>query len=361
MKLAARISSIILLLILLLVPAMAASSNPKYPEFINGEPVIFVQNSENTFSLDSNLVILTVLDNDSNSMEESIAKFSDYLGNHQLPEGWSITVIGGPGASAEECLRVHDSFNDEVEKSGPITLGPIQASTSSEISETTELSLEPTFAIVVTWDPGFPYFETIKYIAAMWIAPVVGTEQSKYSALLVNGLTDTGYFMQSGQLYQYGTGLHNWASSAVNNKAQSFGIEYVPGHECWHFIAGYADGWYMCMEDVTAGVWVWHHDTQATGTKLVKSRSTSVFFENWNYDSNWYEGFNNSNDPTISVYKAYDGLSWPTSIHPWRGDHIVIVGSDGFEYFNSGKITGHLRNLGTATWHLKNLLCAWEV
>jgi len=105
MRLAATICSLILLLVLLLVPTMAASSeqeypeftnggslitpvssNQTYPEFINGLPVIFVETSENTCWLDSNRVILVILD-DSNSIEGSIAKISDYLSNHQLPEG----------------------------------------------------------------------------------------------------------------------------------------------------------------------------------------------------------------------------------------------------------------------------------
>lgn len=365
MKLAAKISSIILLLSLLLVPTTAVSLDQEYSEFINGESVIFVQNSENTFSLDSNLVILTILDDDSNSIEESIAKFSDYLGKHRLPEGWSITVIGGPGASEEECLRVHNSFNDEVEKSGPITLGPIQSFTSGESSEITASTLRPTYAVVVTWDPGWPFYETITYIKAEWIAPVVGTKQSKGSYLLVNGMTNTNYFMQSGQQYhKYGSGEHVWCDSTTLDAglgAEPFGIEYVPGHHCYYFIGKFAAGWYMGMVNYSTGQYAYHFEPNATGTKLKKDRNTSVFFENWNYDSDWYEGFNNSNDPTISVYNAYDGIAYPADIHPWRGDHIVIVGSDGYAYPNSGKITGHLRNLGTATWHLKKLLRAWWV
>jgi len=102
------------------------SSNQTYPEFINGLPVIFVETSENTCWLDSNRVILVILD-DSNSIEGSIAKISDYLSNHQLPEGWSIDVIGGPGFSEEEFLRVHNSLNEAFKKTGPIKLGgPIQ-------------------------------------------------------------------------------------------------------------------------------------------------------------------------------------------------------------------------------------------
>jgi len=64
-------------------------------------------------------------------MEGSMAKISDYLSNHQLPEGWSIEVIGGPGLSKEgvleELLKVHDSWNDAIKKNGgPFITGPVQ-------------------------------------------------------------------------------------------------------------------------------------------------------------------------------------------------------------------------------------------
>jgi len=106
------------------------SSNQTYPEFINGLPVIFVETSENTYSLPSNQVILIIFD-DSNSMEGSMAKISDYLSNYQLPEEWSILVVGGPGLSQEDVLedvlKVHDDFNDAVKKNGgPFITGPVQ-------------------------------------------------------------------------------------------------------------------------------------------------------------------------------------------------------------------------------------------
>jgi hypothetical protein len=174
MRLAAIICSIILLLVLLLVPTIAVSSDKEYleftneepvitavssdqeyPEFANGEsvitaissdreypesinglPVIFVETSENTCWLDPNEVVL-VLFADCCSVEGSIAKIDGYLSNYQLPEGWSIHIIGGPGFSKEEFLRVHNSNNERFRKSGPVKYGgptklggPIQLSTS---------------------------------------------------------------------------------------------------------------------------------------------------------------------------------------------------------------------------------------
>jgi len=109
----------------------AISSDQGYPEFINGLPVVFVETSENTYWLDSGEVVLVIFD-DSNCIGGSMAKIDAYLSNHQLPEGWSIDIIGGPGFSKDEFLRVHNSNNEAFKKSGPIKLGgPIQLSTSS--------------------------------------------------------------------------------------------------------------------------------------------------------------------------------------------------------------------------------------
>ncbi len=349
MKLVIRISSIILLLLLMLVPTIAVSldqKDQKYPEFINGESVIFVQNSENTFSLDSSDVVLTILD-DSSSIEESMTKFSDYLSNHQLPKGWSITVLGGPGASKEEYLQVHNSFNDAVEKNG----GPFKLQ---------QQSLGRTYAICAPTDPSS---ETIRYIAAEWLAPQVGNNQNQYSAMLVNGWTDqsctdpngnpwSGYFLQSGQLYVAGLGFHVWADTTTSFQAQDWGVPYVAGHECWYAIAWFASGWSMAMSDQNTGGWVWHWEPAAVGTRLVESNDTSVFFENWNTNDNWEQGFTSP----ISVFNAYDGMSYPLSIHPWNNDYIYIQDTFGNKISNGwwfwSTIRGRLRNLGTANWNL---------
>lgn len=344
MKLAIRISSIIILLLLILVSTMLVSAAQKYPDFINGEPVIFVQTSENTLSLDSNTVVLTILD-DSNSMEESMAKFSDYLGNHQLPKGWSIEVVGGPGVSAEECLQVHNSFNDAVIKNGGLdTAGPVPLATS----------LGVTFAIDAPSDPSS---ETITDIIAEWIAPQVGSYQNHCSFLLVNGWTDQNYFMQSGEYYKWGTGYHVWADNASGLYPVPFDAPYVAGQDCQYFIAKFSVGWTMALSNKSTGGYYYYIETNAVGTKLVKNRNTSVFFENQNTNSNWYSGFTNP----ISVYGAYDGIAYPASVHQWKNDYIMIVDTYGNQQSNNNIITGRLKNYGTASWHLDKILLAKQV
>jgi len=379
MKLAAKISSIILLLLLLLVPTIAVFSAQEYPEFTNEEPVItavssgqeysefiagerviYVQTSENTYLLHSNQVILTVLD-DSNSMEESIAKFSDYLGNYRLPEGWLIEVIGGPGSSEEGYLQVHNSNNDAAKKGGPTKYGgPIQSFTSSEGSEAMTLGhyeRVPTFAIDSTNDPGS---ETITYIDAEWIAPIVGTSQNHHSGLLVNGYTDTNYFMQAGQGYEQDGPRHIWCDDSHGLVGMDFGIPYVAGHRCFYFIAKFTQGWYMGMRDYTSGQFNMVYELSATGTKLKKDLATSVFFENWNSNSNWYSGFTNP----ISVYNAWNGIAVPANVHYWKGETITILDSHHQKQSNGiifKKISGGLKKGGTANWNLQRLLLAEDI
>jgi len=360
MKSAAKISSIILLLLILLIPSIAVSADPKYPEFINGEHVIYVQTSENTYLLHSNQVILTVLD-DSNNMEESIAKFSDYLSNHQLSEGWSIEVIGGPGSSEEGYLQVHKSNNDAAKKRGPTKYGgPIQSFTSSESFEATTLGhyeRVPTFAVDATSDPGS---ETITYIDAEWVAPTVGTSQNHHSGLLVNGYTNTEYFMQSGQGYELAGPRNIWCDDSHELVGMDFGIPYVAGHRCFYFIGRFTAGWYMGMRDYTSGQFNMVYEPSATGTKLIKNPMTGVFFENWNSNSNWYTGFTNP----ISVYNAWNGIAVPANVHKWNNDYIQIYDSNGNLHSNGiifKIISGRLRRLQTAKWNLQRILLAENV
>jgi hypothetical protein len=120
------------------------------------------------------------------------------------------------------------------------------------------------------------------------------------------------------------------------------------------------DSWYVAMDDLSdGGMWSWHWESDAVGTKLVRSIRTSVFLENWNTNSNWYTGFTNP----ISVYKAYNGMSYPTSIHKWYNDYIVILDDEGRQRSNGvifHIISGRLRNLGTANWNLNRILLAGE-
>lgn len=181
--------------------------------------------------------------------------------------------------------------------------------------------------------------------------------------MLVNGFTDEswgdydGYFLQSGQLYSAGEGYHVWSDFSEGLEAQYFDIDYVAGHRCYYFVAKFTAGWYMGMGDYTSGQWDYVFDDDAVGDTLIKDIATSVFFENWNTNSNWYSGFTNP----ISVYNAYNGIAVPADIHQWNNDYIVILDSEGRQRSNGWIfkiISGRLRRFGTAKWNLHRILLA---
>jgi hypothetical protein len=96
-------------------------------------------------------------------------------------------------------------------------------------------------------------------------------------------------------------------------------------------------------------IWNYYDDTNATGTKLIRDPNTSVFFENWNTNANWYTGFTNP----INSWNAGDcRAQWKA----WNGGQIYIVNSAGQLVPNNGIITGSLVNYGIAAWHLDKVL-----
>jgi hypothetical protein len=343
----------IVLLSALIIPSTAASANQDYPESINGLPVIFVQTSENTAWISDDTTVIVLLDT-SNKLEESAEKLSSYVSKNPLPEGWSIEVIGGENVSKETILQNHKANNDIWEQCWPIQLGgpPSQTSNKNDVKgvvANTLRSPSPTFAIDSPTDPGS---ETITYIGARWIAPQIGSYQDNYSALLVNGMTDDDYFLQSGQVYHNGVGYNIWADNDTGYIAVPYNIQYVTGHDCEYFVALFWDDWVMWMRDYTAGQWDYYYEPNAVGTRLINDIATSVFFENWNTNSSWYTGFTNP----ISVSNAYNGIATPAQVHKWNNDYITILDTYGSSQPNNNIITGRLRNFGTAYWHLDNIL-----
>jgi hypothetical protein len=341
------IATVVLVLsMFVLAPAVplsvSAAGQQSFPESINGYPVIFVQTSENTCGLAADEVVLTLLDTSATTAEDSIAKLNlaEYLLDNPLPKGWSIEVYGGPGASIGEFERVHKENYEWQQKYGPIELGPAP----SLGTENTTRSSYPTFAIFGNSDPSS---QVITGQRAQWYAPKVGTSQNAYSAFLNNGVTNVGrYFLQSGQVYEDGTGQNVWGTGG---SAHSFNVSYVKYHR-YEFSVVYSVGlWSMWCEDYTAGVFDYHIDNNATGTKLIKDTGTSVFFENWNTNASWYMGFTNP-------LSAFNAIDYEGQWKDWDGGKIYIFDSDGHSASNGGKITGSLVDDGTAKWHLEKLL-----
>jgi len=340
-----RIRPFVIIAVLLIAIAFPGSVNGEqvqYPTELNDLPVIYVQTQANTYSLPEGKIILTLLDISSQTTEESCTKanWDEFLLNNPLPKDWSIEVYGGIGASKEEWLKNHDDYNREFLENGPIVLNSPQSTLNSGSAI---LTADHTYAIIRDTDPSS---QTVQGIDARWSAPTVGSDQTKYSALLVNGWTNTDYFLQSGQVFSSGTGWNVWADTTTNYVAQHFSLPYVIGHvyefSVWYSSAGY---WAMDCLDRTSWVYNYYYEHSATGTRLKSNNSTSVFFENWNTNSWWYVGFTNP----IAVYTAKDYVSqWKA----WNGQSIIILDKNGNQLPNNNIITGSLVSYGWAYFNL---------
>ena len=355
MKRFLRLSTVLILIVLSLVMSLpvGASDQPSYPKSINGLPVIFVQTPDNTVGLTAGQVVLTLLDKTAATDRESAAKLNlaKYLTDNPLPKGWAIEVYGGPGASKGTFKKTHKESYDFQKKYGGVKLGPIA---SPKVELVPLLTGQPTFATVADDDPAI---KTIDDIHAHWNAPQVGTHQSTnfYSALLNNGWTNTGYFLQSGQVFYWGTlgGRNVWADTTTGYSSREFNVAYVSGHEYSFSIWLSGTDWVMSCFDQTGAIYDYYSEPNSTGTYLVSSPNTSIFFENYNANADWYQGFTNP----ISVFGAEDGYDdlW---FGPWERQNVYIVDSFGNYQPNNSIITGSLTSYGTAAWHLENILLA---
>ena len=91
----------------------------------------------------------------------------------------------------------------------------------------------------------------------------------------------------------------------------------------------------------------------APGTKLITDDGTGVFFENWNTNANWYQGFTGYIHGLHAI--DYPG-EWPWK--DWDNDQILILNSSGQSVYNDDIITGSLVADGVATWYLDEILVA---
>jgi hypothetical protein len=355
------IFTLIIVIILALSVPVSASNQPEYPTSYAGLPVIFVQTSTNTNSLPEGQTILILQDSISNTPQEAIARLESTESRMQLlPKGWSINIIGGPNTSQAIYTQLHKENQELTRNHPPIILGQSTLQTNQELNS---LLWNPaqfnTFSIDRTKDPST---ETITFLRAQWSSPVIGTHQTTYSALLLNGLTNVWYtpkqkffFLQSGQGYVLSQGQNIWSDTSVDLVAQPFiNVPYYANHLMQFYIGKTTSGWYMSARDMTNGNFDLHLETVATGGQLQYSWDTSVFFENNNANADWYVGFTQD----ILVNDAWDGISVPANIHAWLNDECTANNGHGIGYPNHPSITGSLKNFSTATFHL-HLMLLW--
>jgi hypothetical protein len=94
----------------------------KFSESVYDLPVALVQTSENTAWITDDRIVIVLLGT-FDKLEEPIETLSSYISNNQLPERWTIEVVGGKNVSKETILQNHKANNDAYEKHGPIQLG----------------------------------------------------------------------------------------------------------------------------------------------------------------------------------------------------------------------------------------------
>jgi hypothetical protein len=137
MKNLTKLFAAIVSLSVLIIPSTAVSANQDYPEAtnslteiqkfsesVNNLPVVFVQTSENTAWISDGRIVIVLLAT-FDKLEEPVETLSSYISKNQLPERWSIEVVGGENASIETILQNHKINNDIWEQCGPIQLyGP---------------------------------------------------------------------------------------------------------------------------------------------------------------------------------------------------------------------------------------------
>jgi len=332
----------IALVLSLSMSGTAFAVNSQYPKEINGLPVIYVQTSSNTTGLDQGQIRLVLYDSIHNSSEKSIEHLNlgKYLANNPLPKNWTIEVVGGNGTSIESYVESHDKINTWAKQHGPIHLG------SYDAGNALLASIHQSFSIVEDTDPS--YSQTITRIRGQWEAPSIGGDQYSWSALLVNGVMNSSprQMVQSGQVYLYdGSGVNVYSGPYWGYDAQYFwNADYIEGHQYWFTIYYSSSLWYMSCEDLDGDGYDYTYDPNASGNHLITDTGTSIFFENYNTNSQWYEDFT---DPLAVTAQDYNG-SWKN----WNYQTIIIFDGYGSQISNNGKITGGLTSGNTAYWNL---------
>lgn len=346
MKLFARLSALSVVVSLVVVLALAglfsasAADQPKYPTSIYGLPVIDVDTHEDTPSLPDGRVNIVLLDSSSSTPEEAIAAFDcEDFSMNSLPTGWSIDICGGTGTSEDSYKRLNETEEERDRNHAPVVYAYYPSHSYSFIRDNDA--------------------ETSAYnsLRAEWMTPTVGTHQNGYSGLLVNGLTNSGYFFQSGQGYEGTQGRNIWTDTSVGLAGQTFtNVPFIPNNACYFQVGRAQTCWWMSAHDKTAGVWQLHanyNPLYITGTYLVKSWNTGVFFENVNTNDDWHDGF----PQDILVYDAWDGSSYPANMNRWSSCSKAAADSWGL-YPNHASVTGSLTHGKTATIHL-DLVLLW--
>lgn len=307
------------------------------PAMLNGQPVVFVETSENTAGLPPGRAVLVVQDGVSAAIAESIEKnnWPRVLEQGLLPGGWSILVVSRN--VARDDLEQFHRENFEAHKAAEqmrreAAQRPVAAYAYS--SNTDSLT------------------ESVDYQSATWYAPTVGNKQDRHSAFVVSALTDVNdYFLQVGNYYANGRGRIAYSSTSLGFAFIDFPLPYIPGHLYHHFIlySGTPGYWYLGVVDLTEYSFQYYLQSGVTGTKLKADNNTGVVFTNFNTSPDWHSGFPQS----IAAHGAETRASGG-QYRCWSGDSRRIYDASGNETPN-GVIFGQLSACNEARWLLASM------
>jgi hypothetical protein len=325
--------------------AVSAAATPAYPTAINGFPVILVETSTNDITLPAGYVTLVLLDTVSTTANESTARLNlnNYLESNPLPSNWSLEVYGGPGITKDEVIKTQTDNNSWQKQHGLFKVSRIQDGVSPLTAGLFQVDMF-----------NDPQTKTLNLQTCFILAPTItgNYEGNSYAYFGNNVLTNSSYFLQSGQIYANSNSRLVWADTSTGTAVQTFSIPYVGGHNYEHSIFYYGPygshtKWEMICEDMNTSQFVYHIENNATGTTLQCNINDSVFFENYNTNSNWYWGFSPSTASANSAWEGYGSVvngSWTGWQSQFASDTL----------FNNifGAMSGSLANFGRTTWTL---------
>jgi len=339
----------------LIIPVSANSLSQTIPTSIAGLPVIYVETPSNTLGLQPGTIDIVLLEkNDSTTTEHTSRKLvSEHLNSHSLPNGWSISVIGGPNVSKDEFQKDITAHNEWYLKNS------LTISTNQSLLTT----VSPATALPTVWAID-QYGDTSNYQVTeqdvTWTAPYKyddNQDMGHFTTLLNNIWTNTGSFIQTGEIFwAYGTPQNTYACNSWTFNRYYISTPYVANH-IFTFVIVYTGGqWLTECYDHNSMTWDDEY-TPATGNYAANTADTSVFFENNNTNPLWWTFFYTPGYqyPQISVNLAWDKRNGMFS--SWNNDTIVIRRANRTTVIPTppGIIGGGLKNFGTATWYLQNV------
>ncbi|MFO8009322.1 MAG: hypothetical protein R6U89_00765 [Dehalococcoidia bacterium] len=343
------------------------------PKKVGDYPVIYVQQFENAPWLDSGEVIL-ILRGDQ-EIETVLNNSSVIEAAKTLPHNWRIKVVGGRNFTISGMLESIDLGIVEYEKagplpkSGPMPIGDAYLSSLHTAGKDLRSYDTRTYAYCVNKDPDT---KTIIFQSANWYAPTVGSQQDEYSLMTLVGETNYDFngkpeFIQIGQWYRNsGIGRLAWTSTYQGYYPQWFDMQYQPGNKYYHFMSKSigSNYWYVGVQNLTSGGYETELIT-ALGNRLISDYSnndfnTGVFFENFNSNSNWHNGFTNPIRASYALDKEQGhGYTY------WSDELQIIQEVDNINNYwyyddqlSDDVIDGHLDNGGTAEWELDDVWLA---